>query len=84
MGDGIFEVMLIRAARNVNEIPECIMAVQNQTYNCGMITFRPAKTVKITADPFVAWTLDGEKADGYKEVTVENLHHAIKIVKRGE
>lgn len=82
MGDGIFEVMLIRAARNVNEIPECIMAVQNQTYNCGMITFRPAKTVKITADPFMAWTLDGEKADGYKEVTVENLHHAVRIVKR--
>ena len=82
MGDGIFEVMLIRAARNVNEIPECIMAVQNQTYNCGMITFRPAKSVKITADPFMAWTLDGEKADGYKEVTVENLHHAVRIVKR--
>ncbi len=84
MGDGIFEVMLIRAARNVNEIPECILAVQNQTYNCGMITFRPAKSVKITADPFMAWTLDGEKADGYQEVTVENLHHAVRIVKRVE
>jgi len=83
MGDGIFEVMLIRAARNLNEISNCILAVQNQTYNCGMITFRPARTVKITADPFMAWTLDGEKADGYREVTVENLHHAIKIVKRG-
>jgi len=84
MGDGIFEVMLIRAARNLNELSSCILAVQNQTYNCGMITFRPAKTVKITADPFMAWTLDGEKADGYKEVTVENLHHAIRIVKRVE
>ena len=82
MGDGIFEVMLIRAPRNVNELTECMLAVQNQTYNCGMITFRPAKTVKIAADPFMAWTLDGEKADGYKEVTVENLHQAIRIVKR--
>ncbi len=82
MGDGIFEVMLIRAARNVNEIPECILAVQNQTYNCGMITFRPAKSVKIIADPFMTWTLDGEKADGYKEITVENLNKAIRIVKR--
>ena len=84
MGDGIFEVMLIRAARNLNEIPECILAVQNQTYNCGMITFRPARTVKITADPFMAWTLDGEKADGLAEITVENLHHAIRIVQRVE
>ena len=83
MGDGVFEVMLIRAPRNINEISECILAVQNQAFNCGMITFRPAKTVKITADPFMAWTLDGEKADGYQEVTVENLHHAVRIVKRG-
>ena len=83
MGDGVFEVMLIRAPRNINEISECILAVQNQAFNCGMITFRPAKTVKITADPFMAWTLDGEKADGYQEVTVENLHNAVRIVKRG-
>jgi len=83
MGDGVFEVMLIRAPRNINEISECILAVQNQAFNCGMITFRPAKTVKITADPFMAWTLDGEKADGYQEITVENLHHAVRIVKRG-
>ena len=82
MRDGIFEVMLIRAARNLNEITECILAVQNQTYNCGMITFRPARKIKITVDPLMAWTLDGEKADGYEEITVENLHHAIQIVKR--
>ena len=84
MGDGVFEVMLIRAPRNLNEIHECILAVQNQKFNCGMITFRPAKTVKITTDPFMAWTLDGEKADGLPEILVENLHHAVRIVKRVE
>ena len=82
MRDGVFEVMLIRAPRNINEIPECILAVQNQTYNCGMITFRSAKSVKIFTDPFMTWTLDGEKADGYSEILVENLHHAVQIVKR--
>ena len=82
MGDGIFEVMLIRAPRHVNEITECLLAAQNQSYNCGMVTFRPAKTVKITTDPFMAWTLDGEKADGYEEILVENLHHAVRIMKR--
>ena len=84
MGDGVFEVMLIRAPRHVNEIPECLLAVQNQTYNCGMITFRPAKSVKITTDPLMTWTLDGEKAQGDGEILVENLHHAVQIVKRVE
>ena len=82
MGDGVFEVMLIRAARNLNEISTCIQAVQSQKYNCGMITFRPAKSVKITADPSMSWTLDGEKASGCREIHAENLHHAVRIVKR--
>ena len=82
MGDGVFEVMLIRAPRHLAEITECLLAVQNQSYNCGMITFRSARSVKITVDPFMSWTLDGEKADGYTEIAVENLHHAIHIVKK--
>ena len=82
MGDGVFEVMLIRGPRNLNELTECMLAVQNQTYNCGMITFRSAKMIKISADPFMPWTLDGEKADGFCDVKVENLHHAVRIVKR--
>ena len=82
MGDGIFEVMLIRAPRTLNEIPECLFAVQNQEFNCGMITFRPARKVKITVDPDMTWTLDGEKAEGSSEILVENLHHAVRIMKR--
>ena len=82
MGDGVFEVMLIRAPRNLNEIPECLFAVQNQSFNCGTITFRPARTVKIVSDPQMTWTLDGEKAEGHAEILMENLHHAVRIVKR--
>lgn len=84
MGDGLFEILLVRAARNLTELTECIQAVQNQTYNCSMITFRSAKSVKIYADPGMNWTLDGEKEDGHREVTVENLHHAIRLMKRVE
>ena len=83
MGDGIFEVMLVRAPKNLTELTECITAVQSQKYDsCAMITFRPAKSITVTADPFLAWTLDGEKADGYKNIQVENLHHAIRLIQR--
>lgn len=82
MADGILEVMLVRAPRNISEIAECIQAVQSQKYNCAMITFRPAQVVKIYADPFMPWTLDGERADGYAEVVAQNIHHAIRIVQR--
>ncbi len=84
MGDGIFEVMLVRAPRSVAELTECIQAVQTQKYNCSMITFRPARHIKIWADPYMAWSLDGEKADGYAEIEVKNLHHAMRLIQRRE
>lgn len=82
MGDGIFEVMLIREARNLAEITECIQAVQSQKYNCSMITFRPAREVKVWADPYMPWSLDGEKADGCETLTIRNLHHGMQLIRR--
>ena len=84
MGDGLFEVMLVRAARNLNELTECIQAVQSQQYNCSMITFRPARHIQIWTDPYMAWSLDGEKADGYKEITITNHHQALHLIQRKE
>ena len=82
MADGLFEILLVRSAQNLAEIADCIQAVQSQKYNCEMITFRSARSVKIYADPEMPWTLDGEKEDGHGEIMVENLHHAIRLMQR--
>ncbi len=82
MGDGLFEVMLVRAPKSLAELTECIQAVQAQKYNCSMITFRPARRIKIWADPYMPWSLDGEKASGYTEIEIENLHHAMHLIQR--
>jgi len=81
MGDGLFEVLLVRAPRELGEITECIAAVQKQQYNCRMMTFRSAKQVNIYADADMFWTLDGEKTPGHSNMSVTNLHHAIKLMK---
>jgi len=83
MGDGQFEILLVRAPRTLAEIPECIMAVQSQNYNnCAMITFCSADRVTVYADPEMPWTLDGEKEDGHEKIEVENLHLALRLVKK--
>ena len=84
MGDGLFEILLVRAPRNLTELSECLQALQSQKYNCAMITFRSARQVKILADPEMPWTLDGEKEEGHEEVDVENLHHAIRLIRKGK
>lgn len=81
MADGLFEVLLVRAPKDLVEIAECIQAVQKQQYNCKMITFRSARKVTVYADPQMAWTLDGEKEPGHDCVEVENLHHAFRLMK---
>ena len=81
MGDGMFEVLLVRMPRDLSEITECIMAVQKQQYNCRMMTFRSAQKITVYADADMTWTLDGEMEPGHSEVCVTNLHHAIQLMK---
>jgi YegS/Rv2252/BmrU family lipid kinase len=82
MRDGKFEVLLVRSPVDLAEISECIRAVQKQEYNCSMITFCSAEKIRVYANPDMAWTLDGEKEDGHEMVDVENLHHAVQIIRR--
>ncbi len=82
MKDGKFELLLIRAPKSITEIPECLMALQKQTYNCSMITFLSTSRLTVYPDPEMVWTLDGERADGSQEIHIENLHHAIRLMKK--
>ena len=82
MSDGLFEILLIRAPKDLGELTECITAIQKQQYDgCRMLTFRSAKSIQIAASPALAWTLDGEMETGNGDIAVTNLHHAITLIK---
>ena len=80
MRDGKFELLLVRAPKNLTEIGECIQALQSQKYNCAMITFLSAEKMTVYADPTMAWTLDGEREDGHDRVEIRNLHRAVRLM----
>ena len=81
MADGKLEVLLVRFPKSLLELADCIAAVQSQQYNnCEMITFRSGGQIKITADPEMPWTLDGEREDGHREITINNTHLAYRLV----
>jgi YegS/Rv2252/BmrU family lipid kinase len=79
--DGKFEVLLIRMPKSLQEISECLLALQKQQYNNAMMTFRSASHIEVEAEPDMLWTLDGEKAVGSEEISIVNLHHAIQLIK---
>lgn len=80
MRDGKFEILLIRAPRSIQEVGECVLALKNQTYDCGMLTFRSASRIKITAENGLIWSLDGERTEGDENILIENLHRRIMMV----
>ena len=82
--DGKFEVLLIRAPKTLQEISECLLAVQKGQYNSAMMTFRTASQILVEADPEMPWTLDGEKEEGHEKVEIRNLHRAIQIIQKKE
>ena len=82
MRDGKFELLLIRAPKDLSELSECIRALQRQTYNCAMTTFLSTDRVTVTAAGDMPWTLDGEREPGHETVEVVNLHHAVQIIRR--
>ena len=82
--DGKFEVILVRMVKDMAELGECILALQNQTYDCAAITFRSVSRLTTKQSPDVVWTLDGERAEGSETIEIENLHRAIRLVQRQE
>ena len=81
MSDGLFEVLLIRPPKDLTDLSKCIQALTRQTYDSPMITFRSAKQLQVRSEKELPWSLDGEKESGSREVTIENLHRAIRLVK---
>ena len=68
--DGRFELLLVRAPKDLIELAECVQALQRQTYNCSMITFQSARKVRVFANPFMPWTLDGEYGGVHQTVDI--------------
>ena len=82
MSDGLFEVFLVRAPKDVAELGEFFLSIQKKQYNCKMMTFLSGRHIKAECDEQISWTLDGEEAKGLPVVEIENLHHAYSILKR--
>ena len=83
MADGKLEVLLVRSPNRLLELTDCIAAVQSQQYNnCEMITFRSGSEIRITADPDMPWTLDGEREDGHEHITITNNHLSYRLVQK--
>lgn len=82
MSDGMVELLLVRAPKDLFELSDCVKAVQQQTYNSSMLTFVNTARVSVTAPEDMPWTLDGEHEPGHRQIEVSCLHHAIQVYRK--
>ncbi len=82
--DGKLELLLVRAPRSLQELNECILALQTQQYNCSAITFLSTQRLTVTAPQGMDWTLDGEREPGRSHIEIENLPLAIQLIQEAQ
>ena len=84
MSDGLLEVMLIRAPKNLKELTDCLVSLRKHTYNCAMITFLSTSSAIVTAPKDMDWTLDGEQQNGMEHIDIQCVHQKLQLLcKRG-
>ena len=82
--DGKFELLLVRAPKDLTELGECIVALQQKQYNCKMVTFLSTDKVTVTTQQPLDWALDGEWMPGPTRIKAENLRGAYRLLLPGD
>lgn len=81
MGDGLFEMLLVKTPKNPLDLTEIIHMLTTQNYhNTDKLEFINAKEFKITTDGETPWSLDGEYQEPSEEVIIKNIHHAVEVI----
>jgi len=81
LNDGYLEVLLIAKPITTREFAQIIQALRTRVYTeCDCIIYRKCKTVRITSQNSIPWTLDGEEMDGDLNNEIKNVPNAIRVM----
>lgn len=79
LDDGVFEVLLIRMPKNLNELQHIIADLLGQRITSEMLVYLQTDCLKIySAD--MEWTLDGEFGGSVNEAEIKNCQQALCIL----
>ncbi|MBR6951737.1 MAG: diacylglycerol kinase family lipid kinase [Oscillospiraceae bacterium] len=81
LNDGLFEVLLIRNPVNAAELGNILSDLLTQTYVSENVILLHTKKVRFHFHYPTSLTRDGESGGLYADVTMENLHNAVRIMR---
>ncbi len=77
MSDGLFEVILVRQPKNAAELARILNSINTGEFDPQLFDFFRASKAVFTMPSELPWSLDGERAEGGRTVTVCNVPKAI-------
>lgn len=80
LGDGFFEVLLIRNPDSLQELQQIVDGILKKDFDRKGLEFFKASHIRVKSKKPIDWTLDGEHAVGGKETVIENLHKRMKFI----
>ena len=78
--DGLFEVTLIKAPKNLIDIHRILADFLNKTYDPEYVMTFKTDRITIESKQQVKWTLDGEDGGSMQSATIKSLPHRINIL----
>lgn len=80
MSDGKFELLLVKAPKDIIDLSEIVYMLTSQDYNSNNLVFINASEFTIHADKHTPWSLDGEFQEGCEKIKIKNHHKAIRLI----
>ena len=80
LGDGLFEVLLIRNPRSASDLSEVVSGVLSRDYNGSFVKMLQSRRIHFRFDAPVAWTRDGENGGRHQELLLENRWQAVSLL----
>jgi len=80
LGDGLFEVILIRNPKNLIDLNKLISDILSKNYNSQNVMVLHSSKVSFHFNRPVAWTRDGENGGQHEAVTLINHHAAVNFI----
>lgn len=80
LSDGMFEVILVKNPTSAIELNSLATDLMSRKYSGQNMTILHSRKVVFTFEAPVAWTRDGENGGEHQQLTLTNLHAALRII----
>lgn len=80
LGDGWFEILMIRQPKDIAQLNAIIKALYEQNYDHDLVTLCKVKKAKILCPTAEDWSLDGERGEGFEVNEFEVVSGGLKLI----